>query len=312
MLIVIFMVILGIVALVSVGIGVVAKSLGAWLTALGSVILAVILLFMSSFYTQGVGDARVIVNFDGTVAGYSAEPGSGWKAPWQDFNDWDLFAQEVSYAGQPGNAPEYTGGSVQGAEVTTYVQGVGAEDGQRGSTQANMDISIVYSINGDAIVDLYKTYRSQQRFTQQVVEKTILNVIRAVPSSYTAVDFRGSKKTEAQEQMLIELNEALNPLGVEVDFVNIQDIRFTPAVEEALSTVEVENQKVAAEEARLRAAEVAAQQKIVTATAEAEANRILAESLTPTILQQRYIEALREAGAVYVVPQGSQPLVTIK
>ena len=45
---------------------------------------------------------------------------------------------------------------------------------------------------------------------------------------------------------------------------------------------------------------------------EADANKVLTESLTPEVLQQRYIDTLAEigkSGNLVVVPEGSQPIV---
>ena len=56
----------------------------------------------------------------------------------------------------------------------------------------------------------------------------------------------------------------------------------------------------------------AAAAAVAEATGQAEANRLLAQSLTPEIIESRRVEALREAGAVYVVPEGSTPLVSVQ
>lgn len=56
-------------------------------------------------------------------------------------------------------------------------------------------------------------------------------------------------------------------------------------------------------------AEGRANANIAEAEGQAEANRFLTESLSPEILTQRYIDALNE-GTVFVVPEGSTPLVT--
>lgn len=272
----------------------------------GAVAIALVIGGFSTIYTQGVGEAKVILNVDGTIAGEKLEPGFGVKAPWQSLVDYDLFSQEILYAGAPGNAPSYSGGTVTGAEITTTVKGVNG-----GSTQANVDISVTYSIDAEKVTELYNKYKNQERFTKQVIDKTILTVIRQVPSEYTAIEFRGDKRAEAADSMLTALNAKLNPLGVRVDFVNLQDIRYSTEVEEALKQVEVANQNVLKQEAELRATEISAQQKVVQAQAEADANTILNQSLTDQILQQRYIDQLGD-GTVYIVPEGSTPFVGTK
>ena len=280
--------------------------IGAAAAFLGSVI---VLLFSTVFF-QGVGEAKVIVNADGTIAGEKLDPGAGFKAPWQDTVDFDLFSQEALYAGAPdSDGPSYSGGTVNGAEVTVPVKG---ENG--GSTQANVDLSVTYSLDADKVTELYTDYRNQERFTKQVIEKTILTTVRQVPSAYTPVEFRGDKRAEASDRMLESLNDRLNPLGVMVDFVNLQDIRFTEQVENALREVEVSNQNVLKQEAELRAAEISAQQKVAQATAEAEANRVLAESLSPEILESKRLDTLRQIGDkgnTIIVPESSTPFVSV-
>ena len=49
---------------------------------------------------------------------------------------------------------------------------------------------------------------------------------------------------------------------------------------------------------------------MIAAQGEADANAILAESLTEEILRQRYIDALDKSSTIYVVPDGATPLIT--
>lgn len=275
------------------GIGVILALLGGLFTV------------FSTVYGQSVGESKVIINLDGTVAGQDTTPGFGTKAPWQEVNDWDIFSQEVVYAGDDKGSPDYTDGSVSGKEVSTSVQN---------GARANLDISIVYSIDADQVMRLYSEFRSQERFTKQVIEKTILSTIREVPTQYSAVEFRGEKRGEAQEKMLKQLNGKLNEWGVSVDFVNLQNVRYTEDVENALKQVEVAEQAAKKAEAELRATEVSAQQKVVQAQAEADANAILNASLTEQILQQRYLDTLKELAAegnLVVVPEGFNGLVNV-
>lgn len=263
---------------------------------------AVIFGLSSTVYTQGVGEAKVITNVDGTIAGEKLDPGFGVKAPWQSAVDFDIFQQEVLYAGKKGEAPTYSGGEVNGAEVTAAVK--------RGA-QAFIDISVVYSLDPEVVTETYKDYRSQERFTRQVIIPSILSSLRDVPSAYTPVEFRGEKRGEATEKLLSAMNAKLDKYGVDVSNVNLQDIRYTEQVEDSIKAVEVAQQKEETAQAELRATEVSAQAQIIEATAAADANRILSASLTEQILQARYIEALKK-GTVYVVPEGSTPLVQTK
>lgn len=304
-------IILFVITLASIGVAFFTRSSRAiaGLTGALTLVAGAVCMFFATFYANGVGEAKVMVNsVDRTVVGTILEPGSGFRAPWVDFIEFDLFSQELLYAGKSGDAPSYSGGTVSGAEVTVSVGGASG-----GSTQANVDISVTYSLDAANVKDIYSSYRTQERFTKQVIEKTILSTIRSVPSQYSATEFRGEKRAEAGDRIAEILTEKLSALGVEVEFVNIQNVSYPEEVEKALKDVEVSNQKQQKAEAELRAAETAAKQKVVEAQAEADANAVLAASLTEPILRQRYLDTLAklaQAGNLIITDgTGSQILV---
>lgn len=105
------------------------------------------------------------------------------------------------------------------------------------------------------------------------------------------------------------------PLGLNVEQVSVQDIRYPQEITSAYAkaqSAEVERQIALNEQ---EAAKVRAETKIIEAQAEAEANKVLSESLSDEVLRQNYIDALREIGEndnLVVVPEGSQPIVGSK
>lgn len=270
-------IILWVVALLAIIATFISSSKGATIaTFLGATVLGFLLFFFSAFYQNGVGEAKVVVNsVDRNVVRTVTAPGAGFKAPWEDFIDFDLFSQDLIYAGAPGNTPEYSKGSVSGAEVTVSVGGIAG-----GSTQANVDMTVVYNIDGNAVQSIYEQYRSQERFTQMIVEKQVLDTARQIPSGYTAIEFRGGKRGEVANAIMDQLNERLGKHGVNVTAVTIQDVRYSAQVEEALTGLEVAAQnKEKAEleaEAKVTAAKGDADAKIEAARGEAEANREIA------------------------------------
>jgi regulator of protease activity HflC (stomatin/prohibitin superfamily) len=254
-------------------------------------VVAAVLIFFSTWWTNGVGEAKVMVNsVDKQVVGTIEQPGSGFKPAWVDFVDFDLFSQELVFAGGGDQgAPSYTGGTVNGQEVTVSVGGVAG-----GSTQARVDMTFVYGVNADNVEDIYQEFRSQERFTEQIISRQVLSISRQIPSEYSAIEFRGAKRGEAELKIQEALNERLAQYGVEFSAVTIQDVRFDENVEAALTRIEEANQAAQTAEAEQRTAAVQNETKIAAAQAEADANRILTESLTPQVIEQRRIDALIE------------------
>lgn len=284
-------------------------------TGFGATGVGLLLLLPSVLYSQTPGQANVLTNLGGGVSSVDVTTGFGAKAPWQGRSTWDLLSQTATYAGTDAGAPSYTNGDIQGREVTvSLARGV----------QAFIDVALTYSVEGDSeqITALYNEFRSQESFTRQIVQNTVLSTLREAPNAMSPSRFRGEGRAEFEADVLESLNESLDSYGVTFTQVNLQDVRFTEDVENSLRAVEVAQQREAEAEANLRATEIEAQAQVVqaeqaaeAAIAEAqglaEANRLLAESLTPEVIESRRIEALREAGAVYVVPEGSTPFVQV-
>ena len=285
-----------VVIVIGVGITIWGFSSGTGGAVIGGILLALFLggglIFWSTWWTNSVGEAKVMVNSaDRQVIGTIEEPGYGFKAPWTDFVEFDLFSQELVYAGDDKGAPQYTGGTVNGREITVNVGGVSG-----GSTQGQSDMTFRYSLDADKIEDIYAEFRGgQAQFTEQAITRTALSIARTIPAQYSAVEFRGVKRDEAALKIQDALNEKLKPYGVEFTSVTIQDVRYKPEVEAALTRIEEANQAAQTAEANQRTKEVENETLIATAKAEAEANRILSESLTPEIISQRRLEAELEA-----------------
>lgn len=263
---------------------------------------AVVVLIASTFFTNGVQQAKVKVNFDGTIAGVVTDPGAGFKAPWTKLVEFDLSSQSLTFAGNKEDTPSYSGGKVNGGEITAAV---------KGGSQSNFDLQLTYNIEAKQVKEIYTDYRSQENFSSQVIVPKVLSAARKIPAQYDAISFRGEKQGEAQEGIIESSNDALAPFGVKFTVGALQNIRYSDDVEKSIQNVQVAQQQQQKAEAELQATEISSQQQIVQAKAKAKANDILTKSLSPQILQQRYIDALGK-GSVYVVPEGSTPLVTTK
>lgn len=274
-------------------------------TAVIAGIIGFILLFISTFYTNSTQEAKVKVNFDGTVAGVVADPGAGFKSPLARLVKFDISSQQLTFAGNKDATPDYSGGTVNGREITAAVKG--------GAT-VNFDLQLTYNIDADKVESIYKDYRSQEKFSAQVIVPTVLAAARKVPSQYDAVTFRGEKQGAAQEEIVKRANDDLKKFGVKITVGALQSIRYSDAVEKSISAVQEAQQKQQQAEAELKATEVSAQQKVVEAKAEADANRELAKSLTPEVLQSKQLDVLRDLGKngnTFVVPNGTNPLLQV-
>jgi len=199
---------------------------------------------------------------------------------------------------------------------------VRTKDGQ----QVYIDASVIYAINPPKAIDLYRTWRFN--YEEGLVRPQARGVIRDVASQYGVEEIVSTKRSEMQMAITEELTRifAENNLILR-DFV-LRNIRFSDeyalAVEQKQIAEQqaqqakfvVESKKQEAEQARqiaqgqadaaVIAAQGAAQARLIQAEAEAKANQLLAQSLTPELIQYQYILKLAPGVQSIFIPSDNQ------
>lgn len=265
-------------------------------------ILTIILLLVSIVYSQDVGEVKVLRNMGGSIAGTSSEAGFHLKAPWQDAITYDIRNNVLSFMGDE-EADQFEGGSANGSAVTISDQS---------GTVATIDIQCNYSLEPSAAEQLYADYGTQENFVKSICAVDIRSVPREVSGRFDTISIltaRGDFTSAVQDA----LTEKWKRYGLNVEQVSIQNVVYPQSIKDKYS------EATAAEIAKQTSlnqqdvAKVEADTKIIQANAEAQANKILQESLNDKVIQSKYIDALKEIGEkgnLVVVPEGSQPLVS--
>jgi regulator of protease activity HflC (stomatin/prohibitin superfamily) len=286
------------------GTNVVISRAARW-TAIAVFFLALVFLAFSSFFRQDVGQANVLRDWTGAIVGYETAAGLHPKAPWVDVVTFDVRNQRAVFVSEqePGQG-DNIGGAPDGPQITVQdAEGV----------TANVDIAIRYSLNPDSVIDIYSAYYNEENLRTRLIFNDIRSVVRSVPGKFATIEML-TDRDAVQEDILAALEARWADDGIIVEDVALQEIRYGEQVTTAYAAAQEAQINIETEQAKLEAIKVSAQQKIVQAQAEADANAILAASLTPAILQQRYLDTLKElaaAGNLVVVPEGFNGLVNV-
>jgi regulator of protease activity HflC (stomatin/prohibitin superfamily) len=286
------------------GTNVIISRAARW-AAIGLFFVAALLIVLSSFFRQDVGQANVLRDWTGAIVGYETASGLHPKAPWVDVVTFDVRNQRAVFVSEqePGQG-DNIGGAPDGPQITVQdAEGV----------TANIDIAVRYSLDPDAVIDIYSAYYNEENLRTRLIFNDIRSVVRSVPGRFTTIEML-TDRDAVQEDILEALQARWKDDGIIVEDVALQEIRYGDQVTNAYAAAQEAQINVETEQAKLEAAKVSAQQKVVQAQAEADANAILAASLTPAILQQRYLDTLKElaqAGNLVVVPEGFNGLVNI-
>ena len=263
-------------------------------------VLAVVLMGALCVYAQDAGDVVVLRNLGGSLAGYTDDAGFHVKAPWQSTVRYDVRNNLVNLYRDA--EYKYDGGMAEGACVTVN---------DKGGASADIDLQAVYSLNADAAMQLYVDYGTQENFTSTVIQNDVRATAREVAGRYDTITML-TNRGEFTDGLRSALAEKWEKLGLTVEQVSVQDVRYAGDI--TARYAEAQEAEIAKAKAlnQQEAAKVEAETKVIEAKGEADANRTLAESLTPEVIQQHYIDALTQIGSdgnLVVVPEGSTPLV---
>lgn len=250
----------------------------SWVAMAGSVLC----LLGSMVYTQDPGQASVLVSFTGNVSGISYEPGMHIKAPLDSRVVYDTRNNVLSYTGPEGAVKQdYTGGDVSGPQITFQ---------DKNGVSGNIDLNVRYSINGNAVENIYSEYKTQQEFVNSTLAPEVRAKTREILSGYETSQVYNDRDT-IKNKLLEALQESWKGKGVEVEDIYLQEIRYPDSVV---------NSFAAAQAARTEVETAKAQQE--KAKVEAETNKIKASALDNRILTEKMIDAIKSStGNTFVI-----------
>ena len=168
-----------------------------------------------------------------------------------------------------------------------------------------------YSLEPDAALNLYTEYGTQENFVEKYISNDVRAVTREVSGGFDTVTML-TDRSQFTKAVQAALEKKWEDIGLTVEQVSVQDVRYPTSITDSYSqaqAAEVAKQKAQNEQ---ETAKVQAETKKIEAQGEADANEVLAHSLNEQVLQQHYIDALKDIGSsgnLVVVPEGSMPII---
>ena len=178
-------------------------------------------------------------------------------------------------------------GSVDNEEIN-----VNSVEGQ----PISLDVAMSFELDAMKVPELYSTFRNNIDFIQHnYVKQTIRQALQEVIGGETIADILGPKKAEVVNRTQTLLDKRLSPYGFLVKQFTINEIRAPQTVIDAINAKNVMQQAALTSQNELQKNEFQSQgdsikaaghAKAILAEAEAQAkaNHLLSESITPTLV----------------------------
>lgn len=253
------------------------------------IIVSIVMWLFGCLYTQDPGQASVLVSFTGEVKGINYEPGLHCKLPWINRVEYDIRNNTLSYVGESGNNDNYVGGDVSGPQITFQ---------DKNGVTGNIDLNVRYSVQGNAVGEIYNEYKTQQEFVNATLAPDVRSTTREVLSRYdTSQVYNG--RDSVKSDLINVLQNSWGKLGVDIEDIYLQEVRYPASVVEAFANAQSAKAKVEMAKADQERAKI-----------EAETNLIKSQALTEAVLKEKLIDAIRYGTGTYVIDVDKIGVVT--
>ena len=235
----------------------------------------------------------------------------GWHfiSPFKSVRQFPISQQQLVLSNNPGdyNKEEHPDWSI---------------DAPANGGMVKINMTVNYNFIPDRVVEVYKQFNgmSGETIVESRVQNSIIAYVKEVTPRFSVMDIYSDKKSEVNEAITSYLNERLTEeYGINVSSALVIDVQLDSALQQKVQAKEQAKQDAEIAELEKQTAEAQAetdkviaeseaQVKVIEAQAEADANRIIAQSITPELIQMTEAQARVEHG--WVTVQGAETVVS--
>ena len=273
-----------------------------------TILVAALFLLPSTFTYINPGNVGIVIHrAGGGVDPHPLDPGVHMRVPFATgIEEYPVFLKTVVL----------TRGGNEGSGANDEIN-VNSVEGQ----PLSLDVSLSFELDPAQTPKLYSTFRTDiDQITHGFVKQAIRQSLQEVVGTEPIADVIGPKKAEATTRARALIAQRLQPYGFEVRQFTINELRAPPAVMEAINQKNVMQQQALTAQNELQkntfqaqgdSIKAAGRAKAITAEAEAQAraNQLLSQSITPTLVQ--YELSKKWNGQMPQVTGGATPLLQL-
>jgi prohibitin 1 len=232
------------------------------LVALGVAAFLLVILFFSSVTRVGTGHVGVLTLFGKVQTGEILGEGIHVINPLKTNNELSVQTQTLK---ESANVPSSEG------------------------LMMSLDTSLIYHLNPDRAAEVFQKIGAD--YENIVVEPTLRSAIREATASHTANALYTGEREMVAKQIYEQVTVQLNQRGITVESVLLRDIQLPATLKAAIEAKQQAEQESLAMNFRLQKETQEAQRKRIEAAGVRDFQQIVAQGITPSLLEWKGIEA---------------------
>ncbi len=276
-----------------------------------TIILAVVLALLFAVFSMiclervKAGNVGVVYSVGGVEERTLAQ-GWHWLSPMKHVKQFPISQQQIVFSDDPAdyNKKEHPDWHI---------------DAPANGGMVGINLTVNYNFLPDRVVELYKRFNGMdgEAIVESRVQNSIIAYVKEVTPRFSVMDIYSDKKSEVNQAITSYLNEKLaEEYGIRVSGALVIDVELDATLQEKIKAKEKAKQDAEIAEltrqtaiAQAETDKVVAQSKadvaLIAAQAEAEANRVISDSITPELIQMKETEARMAHGWVTVQGAGT-------
>src|SRR5579871_6467321 len=153
----------------------------------------------------------------------------------------------------------------------------------------SLDTSLIYHLNPDQASQVFQKIGAD--YENVVVEPTLRSAIREATASHTANALYTGEREMVAKQIFEQVNDQLTKRGLAVENVLLRDIQLPATLKASIEAKQQAEQEALAMNFRLQKETQEAQRKRIEAAGVRDFQQIVAQGITPSLLEWKGIEA---------------------
>jgi regulator of protease activity HflC (stomatin/prohibitin superfamily) len=152
-----------------------------------------------------------------------------------------------------------------------------------------LDTSLIYHLEADHAAHVFQTIGAD--YEDKVVENNLRSAIREATASHTANALYTGEREAVANEIKKRITDELGPRGIFVENVLLRDIQLPAALKASIEAKQQAEQEALAMSFRLQKETQEAQRKRIEAAGVRDFQQIVAQGITPSLLEWKGIEA---------------------
>ena len=256
----------------------------------------------------GQGEVGVVYSMKNGVEDNTLSPGVHFVGPFKKVKDFPVSQQQLVLSNNPEDYNEKK-------HADWHV------DAPADGGMVKLNLTVNYNFMPDKVTDLYERFNGMDgdQVVENMVQNSIIAYIKEVTPQFSVMDIYSTKRSEVSQEITKYLNDKLQEeYGINISSALIIDVQLDEELQAKIQAKEQAKQDaekaeldkqtaIAQGEADKAKAEANKAVTITNAEAQAEANRIISESITDQLIAMKEAEARLEHG--WVTVQGASGTV---